>query len=73
MSLQWADLVNDFSKTLQDQTFVNQIYTNQVHIEMQWFPEVYKSVKTKILVLIHLQWTVFPDLPTIFCSFVWWP
>ena len=25
MSLQWADLVNDFSKTLQDQTFVNQI------------------------------------------------
>lgn len=42
MSLQWADLVNDFSKTLQDQTFVNQIYTNQVHIEMQWFPEVYK-------------------------------
>lgn len=41
-SLQCAYLVNDFSKTLQDQTFVNQIYTNQVHIEMQWFPEVYK-------------------------------
>ena len=55
MSLQWADLVNDFSKNLQDQTFVNQIYTNQVHIEMQRFPAVYKSVKTKILVLIHLQ------------------
>ena len=35
MSLQWADLVNDFSKTLQDRTFVNQIYTNEVQTEMQ--------------------------------------
>lgn len=28
MSLQSAYLVNDFSKTLQDQAFVNQTYTN---------------------------------------------